>query len=599
MSPGPAPDSQQYPPPDTESIDLGWARLDTDALAAVDAPVVGLDSDGVVRTTNPAAEALLASVETPQLEALGRLSREIARGGRVGGDLVLDLPDGPRRFKVLSLPLALAPGKRADAAGRGALIVLDDVTLEHNLRAALVESRQRYKDFVEIGSDFAWETDAHGQFTFVSPKGALGYSAETLVGCDPYDLALEGMGTDNLPFFTRQPVEEAELWLQRADGAAACVIATAAPLFDQRGRWSGVRGVCRDVTGERRRSIAQNQARHREMALAHMARAFRDLIQPDEMLAVAAEKVARGLGVTACHIFRLAGADPAAVSEAGRHDAGSGHFMAGGSWGALPSRAAEPIVQTVSEGADLLEVSEQGHRVLAVPTRYHQRINGVLIVWRAAGRGPWSEDDRLLVADIAEQIGITNEQVAQHEFMLRISRTDALTGLFNRRAFSEEVERRLQRAEHATGGGALLYVDLDNFKPVNDQFGHQKGDAVLIRVRELLLGHTRPTDLVARLGGDEFAIWLEGADRAVAEAKAQSLIEAAATSLANESATGQPLSLSIGLALPMPGVREDLNALAHRADEAMYAAKRAGKAAWRTASDPGPGGPGAPADDGP
>ncbi len=71
----------------------------------------------------------------------------------------------------------------------------------------------------------------------------------------------------------------------------------------------------------------------------------------------------------------------------------------------------------------------------------------------------------------------------------------------------------------------LLYVDLDNFKAVNDMRGHQAGDDMLMKIREILQQHTRPTDVIARLGGDEFAVWLNGADLTIAKTRASQFLE--------------------------------------------------------------------------
>src|SRR3546814_15888965 len=102
-----------------------------------------------------------------------------------------------------------------------ALLLGRDVTLERSLRAALVESRQRYKDLVEISNDFAWETDGEGRFAFVSPRGALGYPATTLVGRSSHELLPDpSVGGDaaSSPFTARCVGEEAELWVGSAFG---------------------------------------------------------------------------------------------------------------------------------------------------------------------------------------------------------------------------------------------------------------------------------------------------------------------------------------------------------------------------------------------
>ena len=102
---------------------------------------------------------------------------------------------------------------------------------------------------------------------------------------------------------------------------------------------------------------------------------------------------------------------------------------------------------------------------------------------------------------------------------------DALTGLFNRRRFEEELNRELATAARYGRGGAVLAIDLDNFKFVNDSLGHSAGDELITRVGGLLTDRLRDTDIVARLSGDEFAIVLPQADRARALAVADELLE--------------------------------------------------------------------------
>ena len=113
-------------------------------------------------------------------------------------------------------------------------------------------------------------------------------------------------------------------------------------------------------------------------------------------------------------------------------------------------------------------------------------------------------EDLLAVAANAEQQ--IAEQSERIRFLEDLSITDELTGLFNRRGFSIELERALARAQRQSESGILLLCDLNRFKDVNDTYGHQAGDAVLCAVAGLLRRLTRRSDYVARLGGDEFAV---------------------------------------------------------------------------------------------
>jgi diguanylate cyclase (GGDEF)-like protein len=155
---------------------------------------------------------------------------------------------------------------------------------------------------------------------------------------------------------------------------------------------------------------------------------------------------------------------------------------------------------------------------------------------------------------------------------------DALTGLYNRRRFTEELEQSLKRSRRFDEPGAVLFLDLDGFKFVNDSLGHAAGDEMIIRVADLLGSTVRETDTLARVGGDEFAVLLPRCDTETASLVAEKLLAAVrlhgVTISENRHAR---ISTSIGIA-PFSG-KEDLTAdeVVVEADIAMYDAKEAGK----------------------
>jgi diguanylate cyclase (GGDEF)-like protein/PAS domain S-box-containing protein len=148
---------------------------------------------------------------------------------------------------------------------------------------------------------------------------------------------------------------------------------------------------------------------------------------------------------------------------------------------------------------------------------------------------------------------------------------DALTGLMNRAAF----ERQVVAAIDAGRAAALMAIDLDRFKAINDTGGHAAGDAVLRDVAALLQGQVRATDSVARVGGDEFAVLLVGCDEAVAMRIAEQVRAGAARVGIDHAGQRLTIGASIGVAMVEPGV--PLAELFSRADRACYDAKRAGR----------------------
>jgi len=159
----------------------------------------------------------------------------------------------------------------------------------------------------------------------------------------------------------------------------------------------------------------------------------------------------------------------------------------------------------------------------------------------------------------------------QHQ--TELSRTDPLTGILNRRVFYEAVSMDLKKIDRYQRLFSVVFIDIDNFKSINDVFGHLTGDALLARVAECLNRQLRGTDMAARLGGDEFAILMAETDEAAAQ-KAIPRIQAALT---NEMAEAKwPVTFSMG-ALTCNAAPSSVQDTLHLADQLMYTAKRNGK----------------------
>jgi diguanylate cyclase (GGDEF)-like protein/PAS domain S-box-containing protein len=171
------------------------------------------------------------------------------------------------------------------------------------------------------------------------------------------------------------------------------------------------------------------------------------------------------------------------------------------------------------------------------------------------------------VQDIAErkELEAHLEHLVHHDF---------LTGLFNRRHFEEELRLHVRRVARYGATGALLLIDLDNFKDVNDSFGHKAGDDLLKGVASSLRQRARATDVLARLGGDEFGLLVTRANAREAEAVAADLVKVLSRHVAVLSDERIRISASIGVAL-FDGL-SDVEVLAY-ADLAMYEAKEAGR----------------------
>ncbi|MBN2751166.1 MAG: PAS domain-containing protein, partial [Rhodospirillaceae bacterium] len=431
-----APDPARGASEPADTIDA--ARILRTQLSGEDACILLLDAANRCLHTTPLAAPLVPLLDLPEIRptsvdqtTLSALIQE-ARHKRQVVTGTISAPD-ERLVRVFDLTLIPAQAMRGKKSGF-LLIVGRDVTLPTSMRHTLVESRQRYKDLVEVSAAFAWETNANGTLVFVSPQGVLGYSLEELIGHRPDELLAEPMDSGSvLPFITRQPLADSEVWMRRADGSAVCLLVSALPLFDDNGNWSGARGVCRDITDVRERDIAIARARNRERLLSFIIRSFRDEVDPENMLAIAAATVAQGIGVSGCNILRIR---PDLETDAMPVSADS--FLVAAAFGRLGVTAdLKAVIEDFCSGTDVVEVAIGKWNVLAAVTRYRQDINGAIILWRELSRVPYDDDDRILLSDLSAQVGIAIEQISNHEHILDLSRTDSLTGLFNRRAFIE------------------------------------------------------------------------------------------------------------------------------------------------------------------
>jgi diguanylate cyclase (GGDEF)-like protein len=286
------------------------------------------------------------------------------------------------------------------------------------------------------------------------------------------------------------------------------------------------------------------------------------------MMQGALDALMNALGAEGAAVIDLRGTDSPILA----HQAGGGGDVV------LPSAAAL-LAQT--DGA-MQAYGPDGRPILAAVCRTRFGAHAGLALWRAAGSRGWDNEDKLLINAAASIIRMVLEHNAIQQEMGRQARTDPLTGLLNRRAFLEEMQRHIERLDREDQPGTLLFADLDDFKPVNDRLGHDVGDQVLLRTANMLRDAVRPSDLVARLGGDEFALWLNGADHMTAAERAEWLTVEVPKNLRPIVGEDAPATtVSIGIATRIAGGGEPIDSLLRRADRAMYDVKRTGRGRWR------------------
>ncbi len=536
-----------------------------DILDAYPGPIALLTEDGTLLSGNPAGLALVRALEAQD----GRLARFCD---------VLDSPDA-NHLEIVEIAGSIGGQPRQTwvevmglaASQKRVLVIGRDVTLEVSLRAALADSRQRYKDLVEISADIAWEIDGEGRFAFVSPAGIAGCSVHQLIGSRPSAIWPDCVLDLDALFAARTQVVRKDLWLNDPGGDPVCLMVSVVPMLDKVGGWHGARGIAWDVTIERLREQSLARARLREHVGGYLINVIRNEARPQEMLEAAVASLSRAFKADACAIYRVR--TTGAVVPAAHYGDTPPDVLTEGLTGrfAVGERA---VVETL-----------EGWHVLALATAYGGQMNGAVALWRGDAEPFWNDDDRNLLESIEPHIGIALRQIQDQRKLERLSRTDALTGLSNRRAFIGDLENALGVSARTGRSGALLYVDLDNFKPVNDLHGHEAGDEAIRQVAQLLKAATRPYDLVARLGGDEFALWLSEIDEATAEHRVADLAKRFEALRALSASPDRPFGASVGLAFHDGTGVKSAESLMAEADAAMYAVKRASKLA-RSAGAP-------------
>ncbi len=215
-----------------------------------------------------------------------------------------------------------------------------------------------------------------------------------------------------------------------------------------------------------------------------------------------------------------------------------------------------------------LDVPDWVRALTIVPISSEGVLIGILPVLWDQPRVP-SPGEMELLRGLADQTGLAFGQ-AQARRSRELAATDSLTGLANHRAFRDALAARVSEAKRHGGRLAILFTDLDRFKPVNDRHGHAVGDLLLHRIAQAVRAAARTEDLVARYGGDEFALILPGADGAAAEEVARRLREEV-----RRAESGLGIDLTVGVAR-YPEDAADAETLVDRADAAMYAGKRLG-----------------------
>lgn len=446
----------------------------------------------------------------------------------------------------------------------------------HAHRTMATRNSAPLASYIDLLLDAVCAVDKQGRFVFVSAacERIFGYTPDELIGQPMIDLvhpadrqrtldaAREIMGGD--------PKLNFENRYLRKDGRVAHILWSA--------RWSEVDqlriAVARDIT-ERKQAESRQAALY---AISEAAHATEDLLALFKRIHLIIGEWLPALNFSVAlydeHCAQLN--FPYHVDDLELQPEQPGTVT--GRLCAEVIRSGQPILLTpdqdnLPEGFEALVAGQHSPCWLGVPLSSQNGTIGALIVKSVPGGERYTEQDKELLQYVCAQVATAIERKQLHARLQRMAQYDQLTQLPNRELLRDRLKDSLSLARADSGRMALLYVDLDRFKQVNDTHGHAVGDMLLQAVANRLKGCVRETDTVARIGGDEFVVLLHSIHASEdADSVAGKIRQVLAQPLRLD---GHSLIIqtSIGVArYPDDGTEE--KQLFRHADEAMYAAKR-------------------------
>lgn len=425
---------------------------------------------------------------------------------------------------------------------------------------------QRQQDFAKISNDLLWETDSQGRLLSISGRLAqeLALSSGQSWNALFSGLSREHLATLKHVLARQQPFHRLEVAIQDNTGLPRWLQIDGLALWSEAGELIGYRGTVTDITrSQQARTVLNN---YNQNLQAEVAQRTLDLRQSNSELIVKEQRLQLMLAAAPVGLLEFDDGDRCRYLNA------NASTLTGFSLEQAQGRHILDFVRP--QDRPQVEQAWNSHRLSRDVQwlEFHLNHNNV---WCAAYWIGLRQTDRSSHRVIMALADSTVRRM-QEERLWTLAHHDALTDLPNRNLFADRCAQALSLARRHDSGAALLWIDLDAFKAVNDTLGHTAGDLLLQQVAQRLTSRVRDSDTVARMGGDEFAVIMpEVTDPEMALKVANELIACMGAPFELSLGTIH-ISSSIGVAL-YPQHADSVETLTQRADLAMYSAKQAGK----------------------
>ncbi|HJP65189.1 MAG TPA: diguanylate cyclase [Actinomycetota bacterium] len=297
----------------------------------------------------------------------------------------------------------------------------------------------------------------------------------------------------------------------------------------------------------------------------------------DELLEVVLEAAAATLDAETGAVFLRSGRTKRLLAHASYGLGSPSELQMGEGVAGASAAGGRPVLAADDGVAELSQKEPERNTAMAVPLSRDEQVIGALALYGRSTGAMFSEEDLDTLASFAEQMSVAIENVYLHEETERLSFTDSLTGIWNRRYLELTLNEETQRGQRFGRPYSVLMLDIDRFKKVNDRFGHGRGDQVLGELTDRISGSVRAhIDTLARFGGEEFVVVLPETAREGAMAAAEKIRQLIRGTPFTRGGDPIKVTISIGVAT-FPDDGRQPQDLIRAADRALYEAKRGGR----------------------